>query len=349
MQNSAILRINAEKDYINIDPEYQREGGVWGLEKRQLLIDSILNDYDIPKIYFHVLVENSNYKYAVIDGRQRLEAIWGFIEDKFPLASEFVFQADEKVKAGGLKYSELASQFPKLKINIDSFTLPIVLVETDDIDLIEDMFSRLNEAVPLNASEKRNAFGGEMAKAIRDVSTNCSFFHKLRVSNKRLQHQEILTRIFFVEDTLNKKGKILDTKKPFLDAMVRDYRDGGEELNKLTKIVQDVLDGMSEVFMDGDTLLKNQAPVLIYYLVFKAALLSGFKNRFSRLKLEQFNKDRSENKIRAEEDITKADYALLEYDRLMQQGTNDSSSIKIRYRTLCDYLGIPTNALAIDI
>ena len=52
MQNSAILRLNSEKDEINISPEYQREGGVWTKEKKQLLIDSILNDYDIPKLYF---------------------------------------------------------------------------------------------------------------------------------------------------------------------------------------------------------------------------------------------------------------------------------------------------------
>lgn len=51
--NSTILRINSEYDVININPEYQRKGGVWTRQKKQLLIDSILNDYDIPKLYFH--------------------------------------------------------------------------------------------------------------------------------------------------------------------------------------------------------------------------------------------------------------------------------------------------------
>ncbi|MES2725776.1 MAG: DUF262 domain-containing protein, partial [Bacteroidota bacterium] len=53
--NRNILRINYERKYINLSPDYQRNGELWNLEKRQLLIDSILNDYDIPKIYFHVL------------------------------------------------------------------------------------------------------------------------------------------------------------------------------------------------------------------------------------------------------------------------------------------------------
>ena len=55
MPNSAILRLNADKEEINTSPEYQREGDIWTKEKKQLLVDSILNDSDIPKIYFHTL------------------------------------------------------------------------------------------------------------------------------------------------------------------------------------------------------------------------------------------------------------------------------------------------------
>ena len=70
-KNSNILRLLFEQESINLNPEYQRNGDIWTLEKRQLLIDSILNDYDIPKFYFHIL--NSRKKqelrkeYAVIE------------------------------------------------------------------------------------------------------------------------------------------------------------------------------------------------------------------------------------------------------------------------------------------
>src|SRR5258705_12023868 len=161
--NSAILRLNSERQFINVEPPYQRRGDIWTLEKKQLLIDSILNDYDIPKLYFHTIsrkqrvADGTEFDYAIIDGRQRLQTIWSFIDDEFPLAEEFVYLADETVSAGGMKYSEIASAYPRLKIRFDSFTLPIVCLETEDLDLIEDMFSRLNEAVPLSAAEKRHA------------------------------------------------------------------------------------------------------------------------------------------------------------------------------------------------
>ncbi|MEM8488850.1 MAG: DUF262 domain-containing protein, partial [Bacteroidota bacterium] len=179
MQNSTILRVNSERDDIDVNPYYQRKGEVWTLQKKQLLIDSIINDYDIPKLYFHKLNGNhtsgGNFDFSIIDGKQRLEAIWGFIDGRFSISDDFVYLADKAIDAKGMTYSELASRYPKIKIRFDSYILPIILVETDDIDLIEDMFSRLNEAVPLNAAEKRNALGGPMAKAIRQVA-DTSFF-----------------------------------------------------------------------------------------------------------------------------------------------------------------------------
>ena len=85
-----------------------------------------------------------------------------FIEGAFPLGDDFEYLEDVAVEAAGMNYSELAQKYPKIKSRFDAFSLPIVTVETDDLELIEDMFSRLNEAVPLNAAEKRRAIGGDM-------------------------------------------------------------------------------------------------------------------------------------------------------------------------------------------
>src|SRR5262245_49525745 len=112
MANSAILRLNSERPFIKVDPWYQRRGDVWTLEKKQLLIDSILNDFDIPKLYFHALSKSQKTSggvdYTIIDGRQRLETIWHFVDGNFPLSSDFKYLLDDSVKAGGLTYSEIA-------------------------------------------------------------------------------------------------------------------------------------------------------------------------------------------------------------------------------------------------
>lgn len=347
MQKTAILRINAKRRNINTYPEYQRRGELWNKEKRQLLIDSILNDYDIPKIYFHELTEkqkrqqNIKYDYAIIDGRQRLETIWSFIDGEFPLAKDFEYLEKPEIKAGNLTYPELAKKFPDLKIDFDSFPLPIILVQTEDIDLIEDMFSRLNEAVPLNAAEKRNAIGGPMAKVIRDLTKNHFFSKKVKISDRRYQHREVSARLIFIEYSLKYQKKIIDTKKPYLDALVWDYKNRIKKgSNELKKEIYKTLDLMNQVFSNADDLLGTQAVIPIYYLLFKEAQKNGSLDKISRQKFISFTEKRRKNRKVAEKDITKANFDYLEYDRMSQQGTNDASSIKERLQIIKEYFQI---------
>ena len=62
LPHSTVLSVYVERDAIWVDPEYQRQGEVWSLEKKQLLIDSIINRYDIPKLYFHKLDRTTTIK-----------------------------------------------------------------------------------------------------------------------------------------------------------------------------------------------------------------------------------------------------------------------------------------------
>lgn len=346
-QNSTILRINSEQEVINTSPDYQRQGGVWTLQKKQLLIDSILNDYDIPKLYFHYLSRQqkedsgSVYDYSIIDGRQRLEAIWEFIDGRFPISNDFEYLADDNVRAAGLTYADLANEYPKLKIYFDSYTLPIILVETEDLDLIEDMFSRLNEAVPLNAAEKRNALGGEMAKTIRMLAQDIFFTDKVKFNNNRYQHREVAARLLFITYSLNRLSKLVDTKKPHLDKMVIDNQtDTNGIVNSIASETSGIIDAMNAVFTSRDELLRSQSIITVYFLVFKSAVQSGNIENITRRHLLDFYDTLAENRRIAEEDITVANYEYLEFERMSQQGTNDAYSIRERTKILCDYLQV---------
>jgi hypothetical protein len=341
IQHSTILRIYSEKDEIIVDPEYQRNGGVWTPEKKQLLIDSILNNYDIPKIYFHQFNREDKNKlgksYAIIDGKQRLETIWAFIEGRFKLSDDFEYQDNESIKLAGLNYNDIAQEYPKLKIKFDSFVLPIVGVSTDDFDLIEDMFSRLNEAVPLNSAEKRNAFGGDMVRAIREISQNDFFTKKVKYANNRYQHYEVAARFLLVETSNEDFGKLIDTKKVYLDAMARSYKTGNSnKVNSFRDIVISVLNNMNSVFVDQDYLLRTQGSMVVYYLLFKWGIERNIS--ITRNKLNTFDETVKQNRITAENQYETADFDLLEFDRLSQYGTNDVSNIKERFRIISTYI-----------
>ena len=52
-RDSAVRSVAAMFDRFDLEPLYQRQSEVWGEEKRQLFIDSLLNGFDVPKLYFH--------------------------------------------------------------------------------------------------------------------------------------------------------------------------------------------------------------------------------------------------------------------------------------------------------
>jgi len=320
-------------------------GGVWTKEKKQLLIDSIINDYDIPKIYFHSYsrddAEKNGFDYSVIDGRQRLETIWEFINGEFNLSPEIEYQRDPKIKLSGLGYDDMAKEYPRIKIKFDSFVLPIIAVETDDEDLIEDMFFRLNEAVPLNAAEKRNAIGGDMVNCIREVSESYFFSRNVAFKNNRFQHREVAARIILILESIESSRQIIDTKKVYLDALAKNYRTSRlPEVDYLKSKALEVLNVMSNVFSDNDELLRSQGNITLYFLLFKSALENNQLEKITRRKFLDFNEKLKENRILATQDYENSSFELLEFDRLTQQGTNDASNLRERLGTLETEFGI---------
>ena len=69
---------------LNLDPYYQR-GLVWSEEQKVSLIDSIFKEVEIGRFLFIDLGWQGIGKesYEVVDGKQRLSAIFDFIENKF--------------------------------------------------------------------------------------------------------------------------------------------------------------------------------------------------------------------------------------------------------------------------
>ncbi|WP_434348244.1 DUF262 domain-containing protein [Myxococcus virescens] len=339
-QNSGILYIYAIRDTIWTTPPYQRQGDIWPIEKRQLLIDSIINGYDIPKLYFHAFrkpksVNGVQFDYAVIDGKQRLQCIFDFIDGKISLADDFEYIHDASIKLGGLTYQELAKEHPITKIKFDSFTLPIITVETDDTDFIDEMFARLNEAVPLNAAEKRNAFSGPIPPITRKHAQLAFFTNKLPFDNKRYRHFELATKFMYIEHREN----LIDTKKAYLDSFVRSFTAAqAKDAAALGVKSEKTLLAMTPIFIDGDPLLRSVGMIVLYYYLFRTAQAEGWLNTLSRGALSKFETIRKENRELAEKGEVESNYNLLEFDRLTQS-PNDAVALQFRYAVLRRHVG----------
>lgn len=332
--NSA-WRMYRIRDSIQTEPEYQRSSDIWTKDKKQLLIDTILNGFDVPKLYFHkflspLLKDDKEYEYAIIDGKQRLEAIWGFIDGAFGLSDDFECLWDPTMLAAGMTYADLSKNFPDLKTALDSYPLTVVTIETADIEIIEDMFSRLNEAVPLSAAEKRNAKGGPVPIAVKTLTALPFFTSKVPFGNSRYRHLDLAVKFLLATD----RQAIVDTKKRSLDKYVEDWSSQAKRSDALPFYDQtaQVLADMANVFTDKDKLLRQVGAVTLYFHLFRIARAEGWTAEIERHKLETFEGVRLLNKLQAEAG-KEADIKLIEYDRYAQS-SNDAYAIKLRLQIL---------------
>lgn len=338
--SSSVLHMYSQRDSIWFNPPYQRMSDIWPVTKRQLLIDSIINGYDVPKLYFHEFfpskaIKGKRYKYAIIDGKQRLETIIAFIKGDFKLDPKMEYIADSNVKPGGLTYAELARKYPDLKTKFDGFVLPIVSILTDDTELIEDMFSRLNEAVPLNAAEKRNALGGPVPEAVHQLSTLPFFKKKLPFGNARYRHFDLAAKFFYITH----RRQLVDTKKVHLDEFVRAQRaKKAQDIAGFVKQTKATLSLMTKVFVNDDELLRSVGTTLLYYYLFFDGARSGWGNKLRRSVFKKFEDKRAKNRAAAEKDVAAANFHLLEYDRL-SQSPNDGIALRYRYAVLRQDVG----------
>jgi Protein of unknown function DUF262 len=335
LRNSNVWSLYRMRDRIMVAPDYQRQSEIWTTDNRQLLIDTIFNDFDIPKLYLHKFLEphkkdGKSFDYAIVDGKQRLEAIWAFIDGDIALAEDFEYLRDPKIKAGNMKYSEIGKAFPDLKVHFDSFMLNVVCIETDEIEMIEEMFSRLNEAAPLAAPEKRNAFGGPVPVAIRSLAVEPFFKSKLPFPNKRYRHLDVATKFLLTED----RGKVADTKKVYLDGFVKEHeKEPRTKVVPALKTAKENVGRMEKVFVQKDSLLRQVGMVILYYHLFRLANIQEWTEKITRKSLADFENLREINRKKAEIDVTKADYDLLEFSRYAQS-PNDAYAIKFRLSIL---------------
>lgn len=331
----SVAKALAWRSAIHDDPPYQREGSVWTLDKQQLFVDSLLNGYDVPKIYLHDLRGQHPTKvYAIVDGRQRLTTIWRFLTDELPLADDFRIEPANRPDlpdgavdpTPGLRFSQLDRSWQRL---FRATHLAVVLITNATEDDIDDLFSRLNNGEPLNAAEKRNAIGGAVAELVRELVGRPFFTDRVRFSAARYGHHEAATRLLLVEHAdRTGAGHIPDLAGGALDDFVRANRHlaGGSKaaLRRRTRVA---LDRLEAVFTSADPLLARQSAVPLYHLFVRAlAREAPDELPTARTFLAWFERTRRSD--------GRADPVHDEFTHLMQHGTNEARSLERRLAIL---------------
>jgi hypothetical protein len=150
----ALLRQLQKDGQLKLRPEFQRES-VWPQSAKSYLIDSVLNEKPIPLFFFQrgTSMQTGRPQYTVIDGQQRLRALFEFIDDGFKLSE--VSDDSIAIQYRNSLYSELPANLQQRILNYD-----IVVQELSGYSEreIRDIFVRMNKyVVRLSKQELRNA------------------------------------------------------------------------------------------------------------------------------------------------------------------------------------------------
>lgn len=134
---------------------------VWERSRKSALIESMILGYPIPPIFAKRIPDENgknNTTYFIMDGKQRLSSIAGFLNDEYALteipAIRYVDDTSgEKTETdiSGMKFSELPEQ---LQDNLN--TVMISVTYFDNLTPYEEreLFKRLNAGKPLSAKNK---------------------------------------------------------------------------------------------------------------------------------------------------------------------------------------------------
>ena len=125
---SSLIHSYIEHFGMDFNPDYQRDL-VWSLEDKQQLIESIINRVDIGKFVFLRNEYSAEKLYEVLDGKQRLTALYEFHTDQFQYK--------------GFYFSELSFQ---LKYLFESTPVSVAVQDKSRMTKkdIYDYFLRLN-------------------------------------------------------------------------------------------------------------------------------------------------------------------------------------------------------------
>lgn len=347
----SISRFRRMAEVVDMDPVYQREGNVWTLSDRQKFIDSIINRFDIPKLYFEsVRTERKNpdgftYQYAVIDGKQRLETIMLFLSNNFELDKDIRLFEDRSVKLGGMRFGELDEKYPNLARRLTSYILPVVRVVSDSGDLVEEMFQRLNSSSSLNAAEQRNAISGQTRDSANRLAQHGLLEEKSPIKSARYKYRELAAKFLAIEYQFESRGDIADTKSKTLRDLFkatsvshnRRYSITDTDMRKYESIVSDTLDKMYDVFEDNDRLLTSIGTVVVDYIAFRDA---DFSSEVSRDALVNFEDDRKKASamLESDEEYSRAANARLRDYNAYIQSANDGKALMYRASVLKAYI-----------
>ncbi len=342
-----------------VDDTYQRRS-VWSEKDKVRLIETILLQLVIPELFFWKAdtdPETGVSTTHIVDGQQRIKAIYSFINNEFKLKPQYLLDGGIKSEYSNKYFKDLDAETRKAFWNYQLMIIEIDSKATRD-DIIT-MFNRLNLTdYSLNDQEKRNSVSGEFAALARELSDNPLWDEKRLFTGpdvKRMKDVEFCASIVL----LYRKGIIDQTDQSALNQAYEELQVGYKDAERDKEAVCAAIETIS-LFFVSDSVTKFLRRKAQLYTLFSVVFYMQREN----IEVEQYQKDRLESFVKlysifdndmdltgeiSDQEKNLFDW-LKKYKLASSEGLNKHTNRMIRYNVMKDFLfGLTTELEAAQL
>ena len=336
------------QQFLKVNHEYQR-GLRWTELQKKMFIDSIFRGYSIPAFYFHKREKTAHNFSAthleIVDGQQRINAIYSFSEGAFSLldptkelGSRFPnFVKDDQCPWGGKRYDELPE---KLQNKFKNQSIVVYEITTDNENLIRDLFIRLQGGTPLTPQDRRDSWPGNFTEYVLRVGGKSRvekwygfpLFKDITKVGSESRRRQLVAQIFMLFWSSRNKNRFCDIKSSNIDDFYHSqvgFDDKSTDAKRFEQICQK---------LEGALTGKPKIPVghlLIHLFLLTDALMEEFAGGWEAnlaSSLFEFDERRKATAKEVRNRIKPKDERYYsEYGRFTQTRSDDGVSIRRRH------------------
>lgn len=304
---------------LKVNRRYQRKL-VWDLDEKKEFIDTLLRKYPMPLILMVSceFPETGDHYFEVIDGLQRLEAIFSFISGKYAIKfgehygyfnyNAVIGYGDEMV--AGTREQPVPALPLELCKEFLKYNIPCSITEADD-DSVDEIFRRINsKGRKLSNQELRQAgVTGSFADLVRktaslirgdysqsdDISMNRISQYSL--NNKNLDYGIDVGSTFWVKQGIINEKQLRNSKDEEIVANLYIYLMTGGKYSSSATTLGKAYSERSNLKRELDTKLATDEDIL-YWMDFFQKVIDLLKETFNRQSFSEllFTTERVYNK-----------------------------------------------------
>jgi hypothetical protein len=246
----AEVRDMLERGDLTVNKSYQRSPNIWPVDAQSYFIDTILEGYPFPKVYFYEQYDQKKKRplREIVDGQQRISSSVSYLNNQFQLSA-----ASKRFK--GLTFDELTAD-DQQKLLMTHLQVDIIL-SAERSELLE-MFRRMNAyTAPLNAAEKRHSgfqgkfkwFIAEMSDLYAPLLGQFEVFTPKQIL--RMSDAEFLTELALIVEKgiINKEQRSLSNIYKQFDEEFADERVYRERLSDFFETLKTSLNELQRTFI----------------------------------------------------------------------------------------------------